>query len=54
MKQIFLLLLINIILLEYNNAIDYEQICNLKIPSSKNDCYNIDVKILEMVLKLIM
>ena len=41
MKQIFLLLLINIILLEYNNANDYEQICNLQIPKSKNDCYNI-------------
>jgi hypothetical protein len=44
MKQIFILLLINIILLEYNNAIDYEQICNLKMPKSKNDCYNITVK----------
>ena len=45
MKQkILLLLLINIILLEYNNAIDYESICNLKIPSNEDDCYNIKIE----------
>ena len=45
MKQKFLLLLlINIILLEYNNAIDYESICNLKIPSNESDCYNIQIE----------
>ena len=44
MKQkILLLLLINIILLEYNNAIDYESYCNLKIPSNEDDCYNITI-----------
>ena len=44
MKQKFLLLLlINIILLEYNNAIDYESICNLKIPSNEDDCYDIKI-----------
>ena len=45
MKQKFLLLLlINIILLEFNNAIDYESICNLKIPSNESDCYNIKIE----------
>ena len=44
MKQIFILLLINIILLEYNNAIDYESYCNLKIPSKEDDCYNIKIE----------
>ena len=41
MKQIFLLLLLNIILLEYNNANDYEQMCNLQIPSKTSDCTKI-------------
>lgn len=44
MKQIFLLLLLNIILLEYNNAIDYESICNLQIPTDKKNCYEIEVE----------
>ena len=44
MKQIFLSLLLNIILLEYNNAIDYESYCNLKIPSNETDCYNIQIE----------
>ena len=44
MKQIFLLLLLNIILLEYNNANDYESICNLQIPTDKKNCYEINVK----------
>jgi hypothetical protein len=43
MKQIFILLLINIILLEYNNAIDYESICNLQIPTNEDGCYNITI-----------
>ena len=47
MKQIFLLLLLNIILLEYNNANDFESIesiCNLKIPTSKRDCNDLEYK----------
>ena len=44
MKQIFLLLLLNIILLEYNNANDYESICNLQIPTEKKNCSEINVK----------
>ena len=44
MKQkILLLLLINIILLEFNNAIDYESFCNLKIPTNEDGCYNITI-----------
>ena len=45
MKQKILLLLLNIILLEYNNANDYESICNLNIPTDIFDCYNIQVAV---------